>query len=392
MKSSTKKRAMLMVLDSCGCGGDPDAGAYGDEGANTFAHIAERVGGLSLPNLQGLGLGNICSLQGVPSVKQPRAAFGRMQEKSRGKDTTTGHWEIAGLITQEPFQVFAKGFPKDLIEAFARETGRPVLGNKPASGTAIIEELGAEHLRTGAWIVYTSADSVFQIAAHEEKISLTELYNACKVARRLCDPLRVARIIARPFIGQPGSFTRTYNRHDFGMPPPSPTLLDYLHEAKLPVVGVGKISDIFSGRGLMESIHTEGNADGLQKTIERFSRLDAGLLFVNLIDFDMLYGHRRNVQGFATALREFDYQLPQLLNVIEPTDLLIITADHGNDPTFRGTDHTREQVPLLVYGPTQAAGKDLGLRNGFMDVAATIAEALGVRPLTEGTSFYQEIA
>jgi phosphopentomutase len=267
-----------------------------------------------------------------------------------------------------------------------------VIGNKPASGTVIIEELGEEHLRSGAWIVYTSADSVFQIAAHEEKVPLGELYTACKIARRLCDPLRVARIIARPFVGKPGAFTRTYNRHDFGMPPPGPTLLDLLHDAKLPVVGVGKISDIFSGRGLTESIHTEGNADGMEKTMERFSRMDSGLLFVNLIDFDMLFGHRRNPQGFAGALREFDQTLPRMLSAISPADLLLITADHGNDPIHAGTDHTREQVPVLAYGPPRGAGRALGLRESFADVAATVAEALSVPPPSTGKSFYQEIA
>ncbi|MFZ5786288.1 MAG: phosphopentomutase, partial [Acidobacteriota bacterium] len=337
-------------------------------------------------------LGNLTRILGVPPASAPRGAYGRMQERSNGKDTTTGHWEIAGLVTDEPFRVFADGFPAELIQAFSRETGRPVIGNIAASGTAIIEELGPEQLRTGSWIVYTSADSVFQIAAHEEAIPLTELYAACKVARRLCDPLKVARIIARPYVGEPGSFKRTYNRHDFGMPPHGPTLLDRLHEAKLPVVGVGKISDIFSGRGLTESIHTEGNADGLAKTLERWKRLDSGLLFVNLIDFDMVYGHRRNPRGFADALVEFDRFLPSLLDAVATGDLFLITADHGNDPTYRGTDHTREQVPILAFGPANAAGKDLGTRDGFVAAAATIAEALGASPLASGQSFYQEIA
>jgi phosphopentomutase len=266
------------------------------------------------------------------------------------------------------------------------------LCNDHASGTEVIARLGDEHVRTGWPICYTSADSVFQIAAHEEVVPLAELYAACKVARRLCDPLRVARIIARPFVGEPGAFKRTYNRHDFGMPPPGPTLLDRVHEAKLPVVGVGKIADIFSGRGLTESIHTEGNADGMEKIIERFSRMESGLLFANLIDFDMLFGHRRNPQGFAQALREFDEALPRLLSAIGTTDLLLITADHGNDPTYRGTDHTREQVPILVYGPPRGAGHELGLRETFADVAATVAEALDVPGLPTGKSFYQEIA
>jgi len=385
------RRALLIVLDSCGVGGDPGAEAYGDTGANTLLHAAEAVGSLPLPALQSLGLGNIQPLPGVPPAEHPGAAYGRMQERSVGKDTTTGHWEIAGLVTREPFEVYENGFPRELIDAFVKETGRPILGNKPASGTEIIKELGEEHLRTGAWIVYTSADSVFQIAAHEQKIPLSELYAACKVARRLCDPYRVARIIARPFVGEPGSFQRTYNRHDFGMPPPEPTLLDRLKEAGAPVVGVGKISDIFSGKGLTESIHTEGNADGLEKTLERWERLEQGLIFVNLIDFDMLYGHRRNPEGFAGSLRELDAFLPRLLRTVGPDDLLMLTADHGNDPTFRGTDHTREQVPLLVVGPPGAPGTPLGVRQGFSDVAATIAEALGIDPLPAGRSFYAQI-
>jgi len=384
-------RVLLIVLDSCGCGGDPNAGQYGDEGADTLAHTAAHMGGLSLPNLQALGLGNILTMAGVPAATSPGAAFGRMQEHSVGKDTTTGHWEIAGLLTKEPFEVYEQGFSSELIDAFARETGRGVLANKPASGTEIIEELGPEHLKTGSWIVYTSADSVFQIAAHEEKVPLDELYAACKVARRLCDPFRIARIIARPFVGEPGSFERTYNRHDFGMPPPAPTLLDRLKEDGLPVVGVGKISDIFSGRGLTESIHTEGNADGLEKTLQRWERMEEGLLFVNLIDFDMLYGHRRNPEGFAESLREFDAFLPKLLDVLSKDDLMILTADHGNDPTWEGTDHTREHVPLLAVGPEAAVAKDLGTRDGFYDVAATVAEALGLAPHQTGQSFYKEI-
>jgi phosphopentomutase len=379
------KRVVLIVLDSCGCGGDPDAPQYGDAGADTLGHTAQAAGGLSLPNLQALGLGNVSPIMGVAPAARPSAAFGRLQERSRGKDTTTGHWELAGLVTREPFQVFADGFPAELIEAFAAETGRPVIGNKAASGTVIIEELGPQHLETGAWIVYTSADSVFQIAAHEQTIPLDELYAACRIARRLCDPLRVARIIARPFVGEPGEFKRTYNRHDFGMPPPSPTLLDHLRKAGQPVVGVGKIGDIFSGCGLSESIHTEGNLDGLRKTEARLKGLDRGLLFVNLIDFDMLYGHRRNPEGFAEALLEFDRFLPAITSQIGPQDLLLITADHGNDPTHHGTDHTRERVPILAYGPPGAPGRDLGLRDGFVDVAATTAEALGLDASVLGT-------
>jgi len=387
------KRAILLVLDGVGVGELPDAAAFGDAGSNTLGNLARAVGGLALPNLQRLGLGNILPLAGVPPTDAPLAAWGRMAEKSQGKDSTLGHWELTGLITPRALPTYPQGFPPELVAAFVRASGLPgVLGNEVASGTEIIARLGDEHVASGKPILYTSADSVFQIAAHEETIPLTELYAACKIARRLCDPLKVARIIARPYVGEPGSFKRTYNRHDFGMPPTSPTVLDRLQEAKLPVVGVGKISDIFSGRGLTESIHTEGNADGLEKTLERWQRLDSGLIFVNLIDFDMVYGHRRNPQGFAEALREFDRFLPRILDAVGQNDLLLLTADHGNDPTYKGTDHTREQVPILAYGPPSAAGKDLGVRDGFMDVAATVAEALGIGPLERGLSFYQEIA
>ena len=336
-------------------------------------------------------LRNLTQIQGVPPTDKAEAAFGCLQEASVGKDTTTGHWEIAGLITEKPFEVYEDGFPQELIGAFAKETGRKVLGNIAASGTDIIKDLGPEQLRTGAWIVYTSADSVFQIAAHEKTIPLSELYAACKVARRLCDPLRVARIIARPFVGEAGSFERTYNRHDFGMPPTGPTVLDAVKEAGLPMIGVGKISDIFSGQGLTESIHTEGNADGLNKTLARFQGMDQGLIFVNLIDFDMLYGHRRNPAGFAKALVELDTFLPRILKEVGEDDLLLITADHGNDPTYPGTDHTRERVPILAVGPAGAAGTDLGVRQGFFDIGATIAAALDVGPMPRGASFYRDL-
>ena len=385
------RRVLLIVLDSCGVGGAADAADYGDAGADTLGHTATAVGGLALPNLGALGLGNLARIPGVDPAARPTAAFGRMAECSTGKDTTTGHWELAGLLTSEPFAVFPEGFPAELIARFAAETGRGVLGNKPASGTAIIEELGPTQLQTGEWIVYTSGDSVWQIAAHEDKIPLDELYAACKVARQLCDPLRVGRVIARPFVGEAGAFERTFNRHDFGMPPPEPTLLDRLKADGLPVVGVGKIGDIFSGSGLSESIHSEGNADGLRKTAERFARLQDGLLFVNLIEFDSHYGHRRDPQGFARALTEFDRFLPQLTALVNDDDLLLITADHGNDPTHAGTDHTREHVPLLAFGPPAAAGQNLGLRQGFFELAATVAEALGIDPLGRGASFGAEI-
>ncbi|MBK8480801.1 MAG: phosphopentomutase [Proteobacteria bacterium] len=389
--SRQASRVVLLVLDSCGCGAAADAAAYGDAGADTLGHTAAAVGGLALPALEALGLGRAAALQGVAAREHVRAAFGRLQPRAAGKDTTTGHWELAGLVLDQPFRTFPAGFPTALIDAFIAATGRPVLGNRPASGTEIIEELGPTQLATGAWIVYTSADSVFQIAAHEQRIPLAELYAACERARRLCDPLQVGRVIARPYVGEPGSFARTYNRHDYGMPPPSPTLLDALSAAGVPVVGVGKIGDIFSGRGLSRSVRTAGNRDGMQQTTRELAALTHGLIFVNLIDFDALYGHRRDAAGFALALREFDAALPALLAQVGPEDLLLITADHGNDPTFHGSDHTREQVPVLAYGPARAAGRDLGLRGSFADVAATIAEALGVAPPPTGSSFWSAL-
>ena len=385
------KRVLLIVLDSCGCGGAPDAAEYGDVGADTLGNTAKAVGGISLPNLQAMGLGNLTTIQGVEPAQAPTGAFGRLQERSAGKDTTTGHWELAGLLTTDPFAVFPDGFDKGLLDKFSKETGRGILGNKAASGTEILEELGPVQMESGDWIVYTSADSVFQIAAHEDVIPLAELYAACKTARNLCDPLHLGRVIARPYIGEPGAFSRTYNRHDFGMPPHGETILDQLKAANIPAIGVGKISDIYCGRGLSESIHSEGNADGLKKTAERFARFDRGLLFINLIDFDSAYGHRRDPEGFAGALRDFDEYLPQLTTLVGEDDLLMITADHGNDPTYRGTDHTREHVPMLVYGPERAAGVDLGLRIGFFDVAATIAEAFDLDAPKNGRSFYKEL-
>jgi phosphopentomutase len=330
-------------------------------------------------------------MQGVPPLENPAAAHGRLQESSAGKDTTVGHWELAGIVTEQPFEVYENGFPQSLIDEFVAETGRNVLANRPASGTEIIEELGPKQLETGDWIVYTSADSVFQIAAHEELIPLEELYQACKIARRLCDPYRVSRIIARPYIGEKGSFKRTYNRHDYGVPPHSPTVLDLIKENGKEMVGVGKIGDIFSEQGLTRSIRSAGNADGLAKCIEFFPQMKDGLMFVNLIDFDALYGHRRDPQGFASALREFDAILPDLLSVIGDDDLLLLTADHGNDPTHPGTDHTREHVPVIAYQPG-LIGRDLGVRDGFYDMAATIAEALGLTYQGVGKSFFRELS
>jgi phosphopentomutase len=383
-------RVILIVLDSVGCGAAPDAKSYGDDGANTLGNMSVKLSGLTLPHLQGLGLGHLTTILGVPPVAAPRAAFGKMREASAGKDTTTGHWEMAGLQVSTAFPTFPHGFPAELMQRFEREIGRGTLGNKTASGTEIIEELGAEHMKTGKPIVYTSADSVFQIAAHEEVIPVAELMRISETARRLVDTLPVARVIARPFVGEPGAFKRTYNRRDFSMPPPQPTVLDAIAEAGMPVVGVGKIWDIFAGRGVTENVHSEGNVDGCVRTLEAMERVERGLIFTNLVDFDMLYGHRRDPEGYYRALQEFDAFLPRLQSRLGPKDLAVITADHGNDPTFRGTDHTREFVPLLAMS-ARAAGHDLGVRNGFYDIAQTLADGFGLTPRPRGMSFLDAV-
>ena len=388
LPSAPFERVVLIVLDSCGCGSAPDAARYGDTGANTLGHIGERLGGLQLPHLQSLGLGNVTLIAGLSKVAAPRGGFGRMRERSLGKDTTTGHWELAGLDVQHEFPTFPQGFPAEMMARFSQQTGRGVLGNKPASGTAILDELGPAHLSTGSLIVYTSGDSVFQIAAHEEVVPLAELYRACEVARKLCDEVNVSRVIARPFVGTPGSFRRTYNRRDYAMPPPEPTVLSRIADSGRPVVGIGKIWDIFAGHGLTGNIHTEGNTDGLRLTLEALEQTERGLLFVNLVDFDMLYGHRRDPVGYGRALTEFDAFLPSLFAKLGPRDLVLLTADHGNDPTWPGTDHTREDVPLLAFtrtapAPTRA---DLGLRDGFFDVAQTLCDAFALPAWPRGKS------
>ena len=385
------KRVTLIVLDSVGCGETKDAASYGDVGSDTIGNLSRRVGGLVLPNLERLGLGNTTTIQGVRPMKAAGAS-GRMAEASAGKDTTTGHWELAGLKVTEAFNTYPTGFPPEIIEPFTQQVGRGVLGNKAASGTTILDELGAEHVKTGKLIVYTSADSVFQIAAHEDVVPVAELHRICRIARAVLDPFRVGRVIARPFVGDgPGKWKRTYNRKDFAMPPPVPTVLDAIQAAELPTIGIGKISDIYCGRGIGKDVHSEGNADGLEKMLEVMATTPEGLVFNNLVDFDMLYGHRRDPEGYAACLREFDAFLPRLEGALVEGDLVMITADHGNDPTYRGTDHTREHVPLLAFGPTVKAGRDLGTRRTFADVGATMAEALGVAAPPEGTSFLREI-
>jgi phosphopentomutase len=384
-------RFVILVLDSVGAGALPDAPAYGDTGANTLGNCARSVGGIVLPTLQGWGLGNLTGIQGCPAAASPLAAFGTMAELSQGKDTTTGHWEMMGIVLEKGFTTFPNGFPDDLMKEWLTKSGAPgFLCNQPASGTTILDELGEEHLRTGLPIVYTSADSVFQIAAHEEKVPLQTLYAWCEAAREIGKARGIARVIARPFVGTgKGHFKRTYNRHDFSQPPSRETVLDALQAAGVPTVGVGKIPDIYDGRGISQGVHTEGNADGLLKTAELMKTMDRGLLFVNLVDTDMLYGHRRDPAGYARALVEIDQALPNIAAQLRPDDVLVITADHGNDPTFPGSDHTREQVPLLALQTGRKAGAALGQRATFADLGATVADWFGVKPPagTLGKSF-----
>lgn len=385
------KRICLIVLDSVGIGELPDAPKFGDEGAHTLGHIAERVEGFALPNMQKLGLGSIAPLKGIPASEQTGAYYGKMAEVSVGKDTMTGHWELMGLKVDIPFNVYPDGFPAELIEAFEEETGRKVLGNKPASGTEILDELGAEQVKTGSWIVYTSADSVFQLAAHEEIIPLDELYNACKIARRLTmdERFSVGRVIARPYVGTPGAWKRTPNRHDYAVKPPAPTVMNKLKDAGLDVISIGKIYDIFDSEGITDATSTKSNADGIRKTIDAMDKQFHGIVFTNLVDFDSLFGHRRDPEGYAGALVEFDQALPELMSKIGEEDLLILTADHGNDPIHSGTDHTREYVPVLIYSPALKGSGSIGVRATFSDLGATIADNFGTQGTGHGESFLQ---
>ena len=390
-------KAVLIVLDSVGIGSAPDAAEYGDAGASTLPHLAAAAGGVQLPTMQKMGLGNVPALlhhrpaekiEGVPPEAKPIASYGAMREMSDGKDTITGHWEIAGLEVDPGFYGFppANSFPPDLIAAFEKETGRKLIGNKAASGTAIIDELGEEHVKTGALICYTSADSVFQIAAHEEVVPVPELYRYCEIARRLCDPLRVGRVIARPFVGKPGAFKRTENRKDFAYLPSEPTILERLVAKNVPVYAVGKIEDIYCHRGITESIHTGNNADS-QALVEKWTKEKTdGLIIANFIDYDMVYGHRRDAKGYAKSLELTDQWLAKYLPLLKEGDMLILTADHGNDPTFKGTDHTREYVPLLVYRPGEPA-ENLGIRRGFYDIAQSLAQFFSIPAIPRGASF-----
>ena len=380
------------MLDSVGAGELPDASTYGDQGSDTLGNIARLVP-LRLPTLRALGLGRVAALGDPPPPASPKAAVGRMAEASPGKDSVTGHWEMMGIVLARAFPVFPDGFSPGIIREFSRRTGRTVLGNKAASGTEIIDELGPEHMRTGSLIVYTSADSVFQIAAHEAVVPVPELYRACEVAYTLVgEGLGVGRVIARPFVGAPGRFKRTANRHDYALPPAADTLLDRVKAAMLPVVAIGKIEDLFAGRGVTRAVHTANDEEGMDHVERQMDEVDRGLIFANLVDFDSQYGHRNDVEGYARNLERFDGRLAGVLPRLRAGDVLIVTADHGNDPTTPSTDHSREYVPLLVTGAQVRAGVDLGTRRTFADVGQTLAELFGVGRLSHGTSFLPEIS
>lgn len=381
------KRVFLIVLDSFGIGEMPDAANYGDKGSNTLGTVAKSPE-FSMPNMEKLGLFNIDGVTAKAPYAAPEGVFARMTEQSAGKDTTTGHWEIAGLISKKPMPTFPNGFPQEMLDEFSKAVGRKVLCNKPYSGTQVIQDYGDEHRKTGALIVYTSADSVFQIAAHEEVVPVKELYRDCEIARQMLQgDLGVGRVIARPFVGtSSGNYTRTSRRHDFSLEPPQDTMLDVLKEAEYDVIGVGKINDIFAGKGITEFVRTQDNADGIEKTMEYMERDFNGLCFVNLVDFDMLYGHRNDVPGYAKALTYFDQKLPKILSALEPEDVLMITADHGCDPGTPSTDHSREYTPFVMYGKNLPHGKNMGTRGSFSDIGATVLDYFGLSGNIAGES------
>ncbi|SHI56390.1 phosphopentomutase [Geosporobacter subterraneus DSM 17957] len=382
------QRVNILVLDSVGIGELPDSPAFGDNGVNTFGNLVKACGGIHIPNLLKLGFGNIEGVEGVEASESPLGAYGRAAEISNGKDTTTGHWEIAGLHIEQPFQTYPDGFPKFIMDAFEEKIGRKTLGNIPASGTEIIERLGEEHMQTGSPIIYTSADSVFQIAAHEEIIPIDELYRICEIAREmLVGEVQVARVIARPFTGSPGKFERTSNRRDYSVSPFAPTLLDTAKDKGLDVIAVGKIEDIFNGQGITEAVHTKDNMDGVDQTIAYLKKENRGIIFTNLVDFDAKYGHRRDPEGYRLALEAFDQRLPELLENLGEDDIIILTADHGNDPTYMGTDHTREYIPIVVYGKKVKQNVNIGTRSSFADIAATVADLLDLEKPAVGVSF-----
>lgn len=386
------KKVTLIVLDSVGMGALPDAADYGDSGSDTIGNISKHVGGLRLPNMEKLGLGNIDGINGIVKSENITGSYGKCAELSKGKDTITGHWEISGVILEKPLNTYPNGFPKEIIDEFEAKIGTKILGNKPASGTEIIKELGEEHVKTGYPIVYTSADSVFQIAAHEEVIPLERLYEMCQIARdMLVGDHRVGRVIARPFVGEVGNFTRTANRHDYALDPLNKTILDYVKEAGSNVMAVGKISDIFNGIGVTDAVHTNGNMDGVDKTIEYMKSDKGGFVFTNLVDFDMKYGHRNDPEGYAKALVDFDNRVPEILESMNDEDILMITADHGCDPTTESTDHSREYIPVLVYGKNIKSGVNIGTRKGFCDIGKTVLEILGVENELVGESFYKDL-
>ncbi|SCI74797.1 Phosphopentomutase [uncultured Clostridium sp.] len=385
-------RVIWMVIDSVGIGALPDSEKFGDVNVNTLGNIVKTYKDIKIPNMINLGLSNIEGVESLESINNPKGSFGRAKEVSKGKDTTTGHWEMTGVLVETPFKTYENGFPKEIIEEFERKTNRKVIGNKPASGTAILDELGEQQMKTGEVIVYTSADSVFQIAAHEEIIPLDELYRMCEIAREIMmGENAVARIIARPFIGTPGSFERTANRRDYSLSPFEDTVLDNIKNSNLDVIGVGKIEDIFNKQGITEAIHTKDNMDGVDQTINYMKKDNKGLIFTNLVDFDSKYGHRRDVEGYKNALEEFDARIPEILENMKDDDILIINSDHGNDPTYKGTDHTREYIPILIYGKNVVNGYNLGTRNSFADIGATVADILNVDSPKNGKSFKNEI-
>src|SRR4051795_11366311 len=393
MAANTYKRIFIIVMDSVGIGEAPDAEKFGDKGADTFGHIAERMNGLNMPNMGKLGLSNIREIKGIDKAEKPLAYFTKMMEASNGKDTMTGHWEIMGLNIQTPFRVFPEGFPDELLAEIEKRTGRKIIGNKPASGTEILVELGEEHMKTGALIVYTSADSVLQIAAHEDIIPIDEQYKICEIARELTldEKYMVGRVIARPFLGEPGNFKRTANRHDYALKPFDRTVMSELKDSGYDVIAIGKISDIYDGEGITQSLRTVSNMDGMDKLVQTLDMDFTGMSFLNLVDSDALYGHRRDPEGYGKALEEYDARLTEVFTKMKENDLLIITADHGNDPVAPGTDHTREYVPLLVYSKRMNEGKELPIRETFADLGATVAENFNVKLPNFGKSFLNEL-
>lgn len=393
MEMNAYKRIFLVVMDSVGIGEAPDAEKFGDKGSDTLGHIAEKMNGLHMPNMGMLGLSNIKEIKGIKKAEKPLAYYTKMLEASNGKDTMTGHWEIMGLNIHTPFKAFPDGFPEELISELESRSGRKIIGNKPASGTEILDELGEEHVKTGALIVYTSADSVLQIAAHEEIIPIEEQYRICKIAREMTldEKYMVGRVIARPFLGEPGNFMRTTNRHDYALKPFDRTVMSELKDADFDVIAIGKISDIYDGEGVTKSLRTISNMDGMDKLIQSLDMEFTGLSFLNLVDFDALFGHRRDPIGYGKALEEYDARLTEVLEKLKEDDLLIITADHGNDPVHHGTDHTREYVPLLVYSKKMAEGQQLPISETFADIGATIADNFNVKMPKFGKSFLAQI-